>query len=524
MPPDSDQLWHDAERALSQGQFGPARAALQALVARVPQHVPAWLQLSALATAEGRFRDSVALAEQARSRLPANSALQLQVASRLLDVGESHAARVLFESASAGGLSGPLQAEAAFLAHRLEDHAAAATLAAGALRAGVSAPPLLALQGTALTFLGRIDEAEQALEQCLHVAPGLASAHWTLSKLRRWSPQNNHLARLQQALAATSAQDPASAYLHYALFKELEDCGRDDEAWAALMRGCAAQRQRVRYDATAEGALFDQLIARCTPAFLAQQAPAGDGPVPIFIVGQPRSGTTLLERILGAHPQVGEAGELHDFPMQLAWTCDHQAPAMLDRHMVARAAGLDYAALGRRYLERSQWRAAGKPFYTDKLPRNFLQLGFIHKALPQARILHMVREPMDTCFSNLKELFGAAYPHSYDFTDMAAHYRHYRRLMRHWRQVLPNSVLEVSYEALVVDPERVAREVLAFCGLPWEPGCVRVEQRSSASSTASTVQVREPIHARNVAQWKRYERQLEPLRRLLGEDGAAQAE
>lgn len=520
MSAELSRLWHDAERAFAGGDAGAARSAYERLVAREPRHVGGWLRLSALATGSGRHRDSVAAALHAAAAVPTTPALRLPVASRLLDVGESQPARALFDAAIAGALDPERAAEAAFVAHRLEDHAAAAALAAQALRAQPRDPALLALLGTALTFCGRLDQAERVLEDCIRAAPGLGSAHWTLSKLRRWSPQDNHVARLQRLAAALAEADPAAPYVHYALFKELEDCGRHAEAWAALERGCAARRRHLRYDADAERRLFAQLAARCDAGFLARQAPAGDGPVPIFIVGQPRSGTTLLERILGAHTQVRDAGELHDFPFQLAWACDHQAPAMLDERMVAAAGGLDYAALGSRYLGHSQWRAGGRGFYTDKLPRNFMQLGFIHKALPSARILHMVRDPMDTCFSNLKELFGAAYPHSYNQADMAGHYRHYAGLMRHWRQLLPDRFLDVSYEALVADPERVARQVLAFCGLEWEPGCVAIEARRDASSTASTVQVREPIHARNVAQWRRYAAQLEPLRRLLGEGPA----
>lgn len=515
------RLWQDAERAFAGGHATAARSAYQALVAREPRHVGGWLRLSSLATGGGRYRDSVVAALHAAAAVPGTPVLRLPVASRLLDVGESQPARVLFDATLAGALPPELAAEAAFIAHRLEDHVAAAALAAQASRAQPGNPALLVLRGTALTFCGHIDEAERALEDCIRSAPGLGSAHWTLSKLRRWSSQENHVPRLQRLAATLADADPAAPYVYYALFKELEDCGRNAEAWTALERGCASRRRHVLYDADAERRLFAQLAARCDAGFLSHQAPAGEGPVPIFIVGQPRSGTTLLERILGAHPQVRDAGELHDFPFQLAWACDHQVPAMLDETMVAAAPGLDWVGLGARYLGHSQWRARSRGFYTDKLPRNFMQLGFIHKALPSARILHMVRDPMDTCFSNLKELFGAAYPHSYDQADMAHHYRHYAGLMQHWREVLPGRFLDVSYEALVADPERVAREVLAFCGLEWEPGCVAIEDRHDASSTASTVQVREPIHVRNVAQWRRHAAQLEPLRRLLG-DAAAQ--
>ena len=273
------RLWHDAERAFAGGQAAAARAAYESLVAREPRHVGAWLRLSALATGSGRYRDSVAAALHAAAAVAGAPALRLPVASRLLDVGESQPARGLFDALLAGAIDPPLAADAAFVAHRLEDHAAAATLAATALRAQPRDPALLALLGTALTFCGRLDEAERALDDCLRVAPDLGSAHWTLSKLRRWSAEHNHVGRLQRLAATLDDGDPSAPYVHYALFKELEDCGRDVDAWTALERGCAARRRHVRYDADAERRLFAQLAARCDAGFLARQAPPGDGPV-----------------------------------------------------------------------------------------------------------------------------------------------------------------------------------------------------------------------------------------------------
>ena len=244
-----------------------------------------------------------------------------------------------------------------------------------------------------------------------------------------------------------------------------------------------------------------------------------DGPQPIFIVGLPRSGTTLLERVLGGHPEVADAGELRDFTAQLRWMTELPGTNHPDAALVRAARGIDFAALGERYLSHTRWHARGNAFYTDKLPANFLNAGFIAQALPGARILHMARAPMDACFSNLKELFGAAYPHSYDQGEMAEHYVRYRALMAHWHAAFPGRILDVSYEALAADPERVAREVLAFCGLPWDEAVLAPEQRAGAVATASTAQVREPIHSRFVGQWRRYEGRLGPLKDRLSAGG-----
>ena len=515
---DIARLWQHAETQMAQRNGEAARAAYEAIVVQAPQHAPAWLRLSHLASLRGRYRESVTTVLSAAAIATQDLLLRADICERLIDVGESKAALDYFRETRLGDAA-PAQmlADFALLLQKLDDPALALPLADAALGKGLRSPQLRYLRATLKIFCGQNDGVEQELEACLQLAPQLASAHWTLSKLRTWSPQHHHIERLQRAVSAKAADDPAVPYLFFALFKELEDVGGYPEAWQALAEGCVARRRALRYDRVAEHGLFERLIARCTPEFLSHRAPPCDGPAPIFIVGMPRSGTTVLERILGSHSQVADAGELHDFPYQMLWAFDRQSRQVPDEPMIAQAEGIDYAELGRRYLAHTQWRARGRPFYTDKLPRNFMQIGFIHRALPQAKILHMVRDPMDTCFSNLKELFGAAYPHSYDQAEMAGHFHDYQRLMEHWRRAVPGRVLDVSYEALVADPERVAKEVLAFCGLPWEPGCVAIEQRTSAVSTASVVQVREPIHQRSLGQWKRYEQQLEPLRRTLDE-------
>ncbi len=267
------------------------------------------------------------------------------------------------------------------------------------------------------------------------------------------------------------------------------------------------------YDSQAEQALFDHLGTLGPAAGLGH---IGDGPRPVFIVGMPRSGTTLLERVLGNHPDVADAGELNDILWQLRWCADLAGDKFLDLALARKAESIDWPELGRRYLAHTQWRAGGKAVYTDKMPANFTNVAYILRALPQARIVHMVRDPMDTCFSNLKELFAGAYPHSYDQVEMADHFRRYRMLMAHWHKAFPGRILDVRYGELVEAPERVAREVVDFCGLPWHEGMTAIENRTGTVATASAAQVREPIHQRYVGQWRRYEAHLGPLRERLG--------
>jgi hypothetical protein len=257
--------------------------------------------------------------------------------------------------------------------------------------------------------------------------------------------------------------------------------------------------------------LFDRLLAFAKPP---PQRPIV-GATPIFIVGLPRTGSTLLERILGAHPMVAEAGELHDFIWEMRWVADLVGGPQLDLALADAAEAIDFCELGQRYLSKTQWRVRDTAFFTDKMPTNFLNVGYILAALPNARILHTVRDPMDTCFSNLKEYFAGGFTYSYDQEDVADYYSLYRRLMEHWHAAYPGRIHDVSYERLVADPLRVTSEVLDFCGLPQPEGGIPLEGRAGIVATASAVQVRQSIHARSVGQWRRYERYLGPLKARL---------
>ena len=387
---------------------------------------------------------------------------------------------------------------------------------------GLDSAAIRYLIGISQTHLGDIAAAQSELENCLKADPDFTLAARALSKLKKQTVADNHIAQLRASIARTGPGHEDAPLLQYSLFKELDDLGERDAAWQALSEGMRLRRRQVKYDTAAEQALFEYLRGMDAAPAHASEAPA-IGSLPIFIVGMPRSGTTLLERILGAHAQVADAGELRDVLTQLRWMCDRGGPPHLDLDLARRAESCDWSELGRRYLDHTQWRAQGRPFYTDKLPANFMHVGYIARALPRAPILHMVRDPMDTCFSNLKEHFANAYHHSYDQLEMADHFHQYRQLMAHWHAQVPGQILDVHYADLVAEPERVAREVLAFCGLPWQDGIVDIDQRSGPVATASAMQVREPIHQRFVGQWRRYESQLVPMRERLAFLGVLEA-
>jgi hypothetical protein len=244
---------------------------------------------------------------------------------------------------------------------------------------------------------------------------------------------------------------------------------------------------------------------------------------PIFIVGLPRSGTTLVDRILSSHSQVQSLGEINDLSYALialaqrAEEADSGTPDRLE--LIRRSAQLDFAALGSDYLRRVAGYPRDKPRYIDKTPWNFLYLGLIALALPRARIIHLRREPMDSCFALYKTLFRSGSPYSYDLGDLTRYYLAYHQLMEHWRRVLPGRFMDLDYECLVQSQESATRELLDWCGLPFEPQCLEFYRNTAPAATASAAQVREPIHARSIGIWKHFATRLAPLAAVLEEGG-----
>jgi hypothetical protein len=243
---------------------------------------------------------------------------------------------------------------------------------------------------------------------------------------------------------------------------------------------------------------------------------AGAGVVPVFITGMHRSGTTLLEQMLDGHHDVRGLGELYDFTSAMRQGTDHHCQGVIDPVIVERAAQADFPAIGKHYLDGLAWRLSGERFFIDKLPSNFLNIGFICQALPEAKVLHMVRDPMETCFSNLRELFSGANPYSYDLLELADYFREYKRLMAHWHARYPGRILDVDYAQLTADPETQLKRISAFCGFNFEPAMIDLQSRQRGIVTASAVQVRGRIRVESTPKWRAYAPYLQPLRDRLG--------
>ncbi|MGL6290269.1 MAG: sulfotransferase [Silanimonas sp.] len=373
---------------------------------------------------------------------------------------------------------------------------------------------------SSLTFLGRVDEAEAAYRRCLALDPRHWKAYLALVQVRKVRPEDDRVAALTALLPQAGAYAEGVMYLNLAIAKCLEDLGEHERSFQHLQVGKKAGSRGRESSRARDDALFDALEAADTGAWPGAGA---DDDAPIFVIGMPRSGTTLADRILSSHPDVVSCGELQNFSVALKRASGSVTPMLLDADTVSRARDIDWRALGEAYVDSTRPLSSSRRRFVDKLPHNFLYAGFLLKALPNARVICLEREPMDTCLSNFRQLFALSspfYDYSFDLLNTGHYYLRFRRLMAHWQRQLPGRIHVLSYEALLDDQRSETERLLAHCGLPWDDACLAFESNDAPVSTASAVQVREPLNRRSQGRWKCYGHALEPLRSLLVNGGA----
>lgn len=401
----------------------------------------------------------------------------------------------------------------------LGDQAAAKDWYARAVEKDPARPAYRLNLATALTFLGETKEAQATLNALLAENEDIAQAQWLRSSVRKAENPSNADRLMEKAQAAKDAH--SRAFLAYGAGKEYEDCEEWAKAFAAFELGAKAKRATVDYDEKADEARFEALQSVFTAEWAQENRQGHDDPSAIFVVGQPRTGTTLIERIITAHSMVESAGELQQFGLSVRRLCEGAFTDRWAPEAIAASAKVDAGALGKEYLRASAVMRNGAPRFVDKLPGNYLHIPLILAALPNARIVHLTRDPMDSCFASYKQLFAEAYFHSYDQGEMARHHARYLKLMDHWQRLFPGRFLDVSYEETVADTQTNARRLIGFLGLPWEDACLSFHEQKTAVATASAVQVREKPHSRSVGRWRRYETELAPMRAALEAAGVA---
>jgi tetratricopeptide (TPR) repeat protein len=374
--------------------------------------------------------------------------------------------------------------------------------------------------GHLLKTAGRTDESVAAYRRAIRHEAGFGEAYWSLANLKTFRFGEADVVSMGEALADPSVNEPNRVHLHFALGKALEDAGDYAGSFDHYAKGNALHRARQSYDADRNAARTRHMEALFTRAFFESRRGAGcPDASPVFIVGMPRSGSTLVEQILASHPAVEGTTELPEMITmarelrELANSEDVRSYADVLVAMEPQA----LRELGERYLERTRvHRKTNRPHFIDKMPNNFMHVAMIQLALPNAKIVDTRRHPMACCFSNFKQHYARGQRFSYDLTDMGRYYRDYVGLMAHFDAALPGRIHRVLYERMVEDTESEVRQLLDYCGLPFDPACLRFFENERPVRTASAEQVRQPIYRDGMDQWRRFEPWLDPLKLALG--------
>lgn len=504
-------LWQQGQRHAELQQWDEAISSYRSLVDRDRTFLPAWMELSKLYEKLDAYRDAYHSVTEA-SRITNVPPMAAMVVARSLRKFEDLPR--LQDYVDRTGLDAEIPPEklidlASFFSSA-GDHSRAMLYTQQALKIRSNLAEAHHMLGLLLMFAGRTEESAAAFEQTLKLKPGFASAYSVLSRVHKSTPANHHLDALRRLLAQPGLSAKDEGHLAFALHNQLHDLGEFDEAWLALMRGCRARQVEQPYDHKSMIAIFDNLKLTFDKQFV--QGEVFDDPLtPIFIVGLHRSGTSLLERILSGHPDIADAGETYVFSAQLCYAANHMCKQITDEVIATSAGSLDYTSIGRGFLDKMRRRSLGKPFITEKQNPNFILLGPIAKALTQAKILHMRRTPIDTCFSNLRMLFTNEAAYSYDQIHMADFYKIYHDMMAHWRAVLSDRVFDIEYDEMVREPEVQARRIAAHCGMEFHDEMLHVGRSSGVVATASANQIRKGIVTNRGGLWRSYERHLSPM-------------
>lgn len=519
MPTLKDALTHGA-RLLDAGNVGDAKILADTLIKQFPETTPVRLFAADTASRMGDMPAAIACLDALPASAPDFATVMLKKARFLFADGRrADALRLALEAADRVGdrVAGEagLMRELAGILRDCQKLEGAHEWLKKALEVAPGDPNTLYDLAMAEYHLNHPDDAEAHIALLLEKTPFHPAALHLRSALRTQNDEHNHVDDLRRRLAEGPGNPRFTAATNYALAKELEDLGRHEEAIAALDAGARAYRGTLNYDSDTELAAHEGIRSVFSAETLEALAPGHREEQPVFIVGMPRTGTTLVERILAGHSQLVSIGEFTEFPRLYGMRLREEFARDTTRSPSEASLDIDFAALGKAYCAAARELAGEAPGFVDKLPWNFLYCGYILAALPNARLIHLTRHPLDTCYAIYKTLFFGAYRFSYDLDELASYYISYRRHMAHWHAVMPGRILDVSYEALVREPEPQVRRIIEYCGLPWEVSVLDFHRQEGASMTASAMQVRQPMYTDSIDSWRRAEAGFAPLKARL---------
>ena len=512
------QVLEEASRLLNAGERRQSEMLFRRVLREDADQVGALCGLAAVSLAAGHPEDSLRLLRHAQRQSVHLPLIQRGLAQTYLEMvrlAEAEAAirhALLIDDTAASGwvVQGSVLAQSLRQTEALDAYERALAIDPRQIR-------VLLSMGHVQKTLGRRAECEATYRLCIARQPDFAEAYYSLADLKTYRFSDAELAAMQE-LARSAVHQKREPHLDFALGRALEQRGLDAEAFEHYAAGNAARRRAAPFDAAGFESKCRRVAAVFDAEFIAATTVTGSAdPAPIFVVGLPRSGSTLVEQVLASHSSVEGTMELptvggfvRDLDQQDG--AGDAYPECLRAVPVGR-----FADLGRRYLDETRMLRTGRPRFIDKMPNNFSHVGLIHLMLPNARIIDVRRHPLDACFSAFKQYFAKGQTFTYDLEDLGRYYRSYLALMDHWDRVLPGKVLCLSYELLVRDTDTQVRRLLAHCGLPFESACLRFHENPRAVRTASSEQVRLPIYDSGIGHWRRFDTELAPLRRALGD-------
>ncbi|HYD36407.1 MAG TPA: sulfotransferase [Allosphingosinicella sp.] len=511
----------EAGLALVEGRLAVAERLLRPHLKEKPTDIAAIRMMAELAGRLGRYGDAETLLRRALELAPGFTAARANLATVLYRQNRPAEAIAILDTLLDGEPANPAHQnlKAAALG-RIGGYEEALALYAAVLDRFPDQPKVWMSYGHVLKTVGRQADSVAAYRQAIAAAPALGEAWWSLANLKTVELGAADVAAMEGALERPGLAEEDRFHLHFALGKALEDAGETARAFAHYAEGNRLRRAALAYDPDEIDRHVERGVALFTPAFFAAREGRGcEARDPIFILGMPRAGSTLIEQILASHSQVEGTMELPDMPALAKRLGGRRlkSEATAYPESLAALSAAELEALGEDYLERTRiQRKTGKPLFVDKLPNNWAHVGLIHLILPNARIIDARRHPLGCCFSNFKQHFARGQGFSYDLAELGRYYRAYVELMRHFDAVLPGRIHRVIYERLVEDPEGEVRRLLDHLGLPFEESCLRFHENERAVRTASSEQVRRPINREGLDQWRAFEPWLGPLKEALG--------
>ncbi len=506
---------------VNQGESERGLALCKDYINQWPESIPAIILCSKLLQKRGLFQAMLDVVNTGLERLPESLELQLRRIECLLynnDVRQAIRLLVHIESETSDAV---VLAQIAESYLHCSDHESAARCYARAAQQSPANTEILFNLASANVSLGEFDRAEQILTNVITHKPDDYDAYYNRATLRKQSVDDNHISEMQRLLDDLSINDKGRVALHYALGKEYEDLGDYRAAFEHWQQGATARKQQMAYRVETDLAAIEEIKQSFQnpssgPLMTQNYDYKYDTTTPIFIVGLPRSGTTLVDRILSSHSDVNSLGEINSLAFSvIKATGDHENKIDLIR----RSAQCDRKELKNYYIHGIESFDRASQYLIDKTPLNFLYLGLIAESIPNAKVIHLHRHPLESIIAMYKTLFRMGYPFSYDLTDLTRYIVAYRDLMTHWRAQYPDFIYDLSYEELVSNPEAESKQLIDFCGLQWQQDCLNFHKNSTPSATASAAQVRQPIYTSSVNKRQYFEGQLQAVRQFFRAHG-----